>query len=101
MLLRVDPGPDHDLEDGVKPVESQEVVDGSLGGWLGSHALGRVFVVHEVDAPEEIVDLHNVLVTAPEVGNQSVQQRVHPLSFLVSELPWLRQNLRNCCQCWK
>ena len=73
MLLRVDPGPDHDLEDGVKPVESQEVVDGSLGGWLGSHAPSWVFVVHEVDAPEEIVDLHNVLVTAPEVGNQSVQ----------------------------
>ena len=98
MLLRVDPGPDHDLEDGVKPVESQEVVDGSLGGWLGSHALGRVFVVHEVDAPEEIVDFHNVLVTAPEVGNQAVQLRVHLLSLLISELDMLRQDLLNCCQ---
>ena len=101
MLLRVYPGPHHDLEDSVKPVESQEVVDGSLGGWLGSHALGRVFIVHEVEAPEEVVDLHNVLVTAPEVGHQSVQQRVHPLSLLVSEPQWLRQDLLHCCQGWK
>ena len=97
MMLRVDPGAHHDLEDGVKPVESQEVVDGSLGGWLGSHALGRVFIVHEVEAPEEVVDLHNVLVTAPEVGHQSVQQRVHPLSLPISELHWVGQHLLHCC----
>ena len=101
MMSRVDPGSHHDLEDGVKPVESQEVVDGRLGGWLGPHAPGRVFVVHQVETPEEIVDFHNVLVTAAEVGNQTVQLGVHPLSLLLPELDWLRQNLLDCRQGWK
>ena len=95
-MLRVDPGPHHYLKDGVKPVESQEIVDGCLSGWLGSHTLGRVFVIHQVDAPEEIVDFHNVLVTAPEVGNQAVQLRVHLLSLLISELDMLRQHILHC-----
>ena len=101
MMLRVDPGAHHDLEDGVKPVESQEVVDGRLCGRLGSHTLGRVFIVHEVEAPEEIVDLDNVLVTTPEVRHQAVQLRVQSLSLLISKPDRLRQNLLNGRHGWK
>ena len=55
------------------PVQSQEVVDRCLRVRKHLHSLIPLCVVHQVETPEIIVDLHDVVVATSEIWDDIVQ----------------------------
>ena len=63
-------------------MKTKKVVDSSLCCWLGPHSLPRSCVVHQEDAPEVVVDLDNVVITASEVWYQGIQLVIHQICLV-------------------
>lgn len=71
------PGSDFDLEGGIVAVEAEEVIYGGLGVVFHFPALADLDGIHEVEGPEVVVDIDELLIGAAEVGDFVVELPVH------------------------
>ena len=80
-LLIGRPGPDLDLEHRIVTMHAEEVVYRSLGMILHLPALLHIDVIHQIDRPEIVVDIDELLIRTTKVWHLIIEQSVHLLGF--------------------